>query len=270
MTYEYLLGDSSFEVRRLAQQATVWRDMTEGLFDRLGVGPGWKVLEAGAGTGTVLFPLARRVRGRGGRADAVERSPRYADYLRRKAARLGLPHVRVFESDILHADLPRARYDLVFARWVFLFLPRVEEHLRKLVSALKPGGLLAIEDYHRDAIGMYPRPPFWEDFVIADRAWFATQGGDLNVAGRLPKLFRKAGLKLVEVAPHIKTGRPGSAVWKWAETYFLTYLGEIAQNKPFSPAKARAFRRGWLAAKRDPDSLFVSPAMLDVVGRKPR
>ncbi len=40
--YRYILGDSSFEVKRLAFQARVWEDMTEGLFDRLKVGPGWK------------------------------------------------------------------------------------------------------------------------------------------------------------------------------------------------------------------------------------
>src|SRR5581483_10013885 len=138
--FDYILGDSSYEVRRLAFQAGVWKDMTEGLFDRLRVGPGWKCVEVGAGTGTVSFPLARRVQGRGGALDLVERSPRYADYLRRGIARKRLKHVRVVESEILDADLPKNRYDLVFARWVFLFLPEVEEHLRRMISWLKPGG----------------------------------------------------------------------------------------------------------------------------------
>lgn len=206
--FEYILGDSSREVRRLAFQASVWRDMTEGLFDRHGVGPGWKVLEVGAGTGTVFLPLAERVRGRGGRADAVERSPAFARYLRGKIRGRGLSHARVMEAEILDADLPRSAYDLVFARWVFLFLPEVEKHLRKLVAALAPGGLLAIEDYHRDSVAMYPPIPNWADMVRADKAWFASQGGNLNIAGLLPGLYRKLGLELVEVMPHIKTGRP--------------------------------------------------------------
>lgn len=268
--YEYILGDSSYEVKRLAFQAKVWRDMTEGLFDRLRVGPGWKVLEAGAGTGEVLFPLARRVRGRGGRADAVERSPRYADYLRRKAGRLRLGHIQVYESDILDAPLPRNHYDLVFARWVFLFLPRVDEHLRKLVSALRPGGILAIEDYHRDSMALYPRFRSWDWLKAADKAWFATQGGDLNIAGRLPGLYRRAGLRLLEARPNIKAGVPGSDVWKWVESYFIGYLDKIGALPPFTPARARRFRRDWMRAKRSPDSLFISPVILDVVGRKRR
>ncbi len=157
--YRYILGDSDHEVQRLSLQARVWEDMTESCWDRLKVGPGWKCLEVGPGTGTTLFPLARRVRGRGGLVHAVERSPKYADYLRRQARRYRLAHVGVFESEILNAPLREGYYDFVFARWVFLFLPRVEEHLRRLVRALRPGGWIAIEDYHRGSMAMYPSPP---------------------------------------------------------------------------------------------------------------
>lgn len=244
--------------------------MTEALLDRHRVGPGWRCLEAGAGTGTVLLPLASRVRGRGGRADAVERSPEFARYLREKIKKRGWSHCRVIQSDILDAELPRNYYDLILARWVFLFLPDVLGHLRRLAAALKPGGILAVEDYHRDGIAMYPPISNWGVMVESDKAWFASQGGDLNIAGKLPGLYRKAGLKLVEVVPHSKAGGPASDVWKWAETYFIGYLGKIAQFKPMTPSGARLFRREWLKRKLNPDSLLISPTMLDVVGRKPR
>ncbi|MBI5201493.1 MAG: class I SAM-dependent methyltransferase [Elusimicrobia bacterium] len=266
--YEYILGDSSYEVKRLAFQAGVWRDMTEGLFDRLKVGPGWKCLEVGPGTGTTMLPLARRVRGKGGRLDAVERSPRYAEYLRRKTRGKPYAHVRILEGELLDVSLERNAYDFIFARWVFLFLPKVEEHLRHLARALKPGGLLAIEDYHRDPMAIYPRLPTWPLLVTADRAWFASQGGDLNIAGRLPKLFRRVGLKTIEITPHTKVGSPKTDVWRWAEAYFIGYLDQIAKFKPFTPKTAARFKREWLAAKRDPDALFISPMILDVVGRK--
>ena len=268
MAFDYILGDSSFEVKRLAFQAKVWRDMTEGLFDRRRVGRGWRCLEVGPGTGTVLFPLADRVRGKGGKVDAVERSPRYAAYLRRKARRPAYSHVRVLEGDLLDVPLEKGAYDLIFARWVFLFLPKVEEHLRHLSRALAPGGLLAIEDYHRDGVMIYPRLPSWPWLVAADRAWFASQGGDLNVAGRLPGLYRRAGLSFVEAVPHVKVGRPGSDVWKWLEAYFIGYLDQIAKFPPFTPARKARFRKEWLAAKRNRDSLAISPMIMDVVGRK--
>lgn len=268
MAYRYILGDSSYEVKRLAFQAGVWREMTEGLFDRLGVGPGWRCLEVGPGTGTVLMPLADRVRGRGGLVDSVELSPRYAEYLRRKLRRPAYRHVRVLEGRLLETPLPKGKYDLIFARWVFLFLPKVEEHLRRLAAALAPGGALAIEDYHRDSMAIYPRLPSWPILVAADKKWFASQGGDLNVAGRLPTLMRRVGLKPDPVVAHVKTGGPRSEVWRWAEAYFIGYLDKIAKFPPFTPARAARFKREWLAAKRNPDALIISPMILDVVGRK--
>ncbi len=268
--FKYLLGDSDKEVRRLAFQAKVWEDMTENLLDRLGVGPGWKCLEAGAGSGTVLFPLARRVRGRGGLAHAVERSPIYADYLRRKAKKLALFNVEVMQAEILDAPLKPKFYDFIFARWVFLFLPNPEKHLRRLAAALKPGGILAVEDYHRDGMAFYPRFESWQWVAEAERKWFASQGGDVCIAGRLPELMIKAGLEVREVKPWVKTGRPGSPVWKWAESFFLGFLDEIARQPPLTPARARKFRADWKKFRRKPGALFVSPAILDVVARKPR
>lgn len=268
MGFDYILGDSSYEVKRLAFQAGVWRDMTEGLFDRHGVGPGWRCLEVGPGTGTVLLPLARRIRGQGGTIDAVERSPRYAAYLKRKTRGPAYSHLRVLEGELLDVPLEKGAYDLIFARWVFLFLPKVEEHLRRLVRALAPGGLLAIEDYHRDSMAIYPRLPSWQWLVNADRGWFASQGGDLNIAGRLPALYRRVGLSVIETAPHVKVGGPNSDVWRWAEAYFIGYLDQIAKFPPFTPARKARFKKEWLSAKRRPDSLFISPMILDVVGRK--
>lgn len=267
--YEYILGASPFEVRRLAFQASVWNPMTEALFDRLKVGPGWRVLDAGAGTGTVLFPLAKRVLPGGGRVDAIERSPEFAGHLRRMLRGSGMDKVRVFESDILDAPLEHGAYDLIFARWVFSFLPRVEEHLYHLLHALKPGGLLAIEDYYRDSLAMFPRTESWEWMVKAERLWYGMHGGDLNVAAKLPDMFRRAGLQLVEVTPHIKVGGPDSDVWKWAENFFIGRLKDMARYAPFTPERARQFRKDWLRAKRNPGALFVSPVILDVVGRRP-
>jgi len=183
--YRYLLGDSGREAARLRAQARLWDPTAEALFDRLGVGRGWRVLEIGPGQGSLHLALRRRVRAP---IDAVELSPAFVARLKALCARDGLGPGRIWQSDLLDAPLPRAEYDLVFARWVFLFLPDPEAHLRKLVRALKPGGLVAIEDYHRETWAMSPRPAEWADFVAADHAFFASQGADGSVGSRLPAI----------------------------------------------------------------------------------
>jgi SAM-dependent methyltransferase len=265
--YSYLLGDASREAARLRRQARLWDPTARALFDRLGVRPGWSVLEIGPGQGSLHLELRRRVRQP---VDAVERSAAFAGRLRRLCARDGFGAGLIFETDLLDAPLPRRRYDLIFTRWVFLFLPEPETHLRKLVQALRPGGRLAIEDYWRETFALIPRPPEWENFIEADRAFFASQGGDVSVGGRLPELFVNCGLKLVEVVPTIKFGRPGSPVWRWLSDYFLGIMGRYAGNAPFTRSQAASLRRRWLAAARARTALMISPTVLDVVGRKPR
>jgi SAM-dependent methyltransferase len=266
-SYRYLLGYSRIESARLRAQAKLWDPTAHALFDRLRVRRGWKVLEVGPGQGSLHLELRRRVRGP---CDAVERSPAFARRLAALCAKDRLGEGRIFEGDLIDAPLPRGHYDLVFARWVFLFLPDPEAHVRKLVRALKPGGLLAIEDYHRETFALIPRPPEWPDFMAADRAFFATQGGDVSVGGRLPELYRKAGLELVEVTPTIRTGRPGSAPWNWLSAYFLGVMDRYAKLRPFSAKQAASLTKTWRAAAREPTSLMIAPAVLDVVGRKRR
>ena len=265
MPYRYLLGDSRRESVRLQRQARIWDPTAHALFDRLEIKRGWRVLEIGPGQGSLNMELRRRVRGP---VDAVERSHAFADGLRRRSRNDRLGDGTVWQCDLIDAPLPRAAYDLIFARWVFLFLPDMDVHLRKLVTALKPGGRLAVEDYCRGTLRMVPEPPQWDDFLEADLAFFATQGGDANIGARLPALYERAGLDVVDVRPTTKVGRPGSLEWDWMSTYFLGILDRYARFRPFNRAKAASLRRHWLAAARRPTSLLISPTVLDVVGQK--
>jgi ubiquinone/menaquinone biosynthesis C-methylase UbiE len=263
--YRYVMGDSSSEASRLRAQARLWDPVAKALFTRLGVGKGQAVLEVGPGQGSLHLELRRRV---GGPIDAVERSSAFADRLKRLCARDGYGAGRLFESDLETTHLPRDHYDLIFARWVFLFLPDPKGAVRKLARALKPGGRLAIEDYHREGFALLPRPAEWTDFLAADRAFFASEGGDASVGGRLPGFYGLAGLDVVEIRPELKWGHPGSPVWGWLSRYYRSVEKRYASFPPFSREKSRRLRRAWGKAKESPSSLAIAPTVLDVVGRK--
>jgi SAM-dependent methyltransferase len=263
--YKYLLGDEKDEAARLRAQARLWDPVSHALFDRIGVSRGWKVLEIGPGQGSLHMDLRRRV---AGPVDAVERSPAFAARLRTLARRDGLGAGRIWETDLVDAPLAAGHYDLVFARWVFLFLPEPLAHLRKLARALKPGGYLAVEDYHRDTFALVPQPPEWSSFLAGDRAFFASQGGDANIGCRLPSLYAAAGFELDGIEATVLTGHPGSPVWNWLTDYFMGVMDRYARFPPFSPTRAARLRRAWRQAARRPASLLVAPAVLDLVGRK--
>jgi len=265
--YDYLLGDSRIEAARLRRQAALWDPTTHALFDRLGVKRGMRVLEIGPGGGSLHMELRRRVRGP---VDAVERSPVFVAQLKTKVARDGLGAGRIWESDLIHAPLPANTYDLIFARWVFLFLPDPKAHLKKLVRALAPGGRLAIQDYVRGTMSLVPMPDEWDAFMQADRAFFATEGGDVNIGARLPALYREVGLAVEEVVPTIRVGRPGSAAWRWMSDYFLGVMDRYAKFAPFTKSAGDRLTRKWVAAGREKTSMLVGPTVVDVVGRKKR
>ncbi len=265
--YKYLLGDSRGEAARLRFQARLWDPVSLALFDRLNVRPGMKVLEIGPGQGSLHMELRRRVKGP---IDAVERSAPFVKRLKALCARDRRGEGTFFEGDLIDVPLPEGKYDLIFARWVFLFLPEPLAHLKKLAKALKPGGRIAIQDYHRESMRLYPAPKDWGALMAADKAFFETQGGDASIGGKLPELYKKAGLVPEAAKGEMKTGFPGSDVWTWASWYFLGVMPRLGKIKPFSPAAAKRVSAAWRAAGRSPESLFVAPAVLDCVARKPR
>ena len=263
--FTYLLGDGPGELARLRAQARLWDPVSHALFDRLRVARGWKVLEIGPGQGSLHLELRRRV---GGPADAVEHSPVVASRLQKLVRRDGLGAGRIWTCDLIDADLPDDTYDLIFARWVFLFLPEARAYVRKMARALKPGGLLAIQDYHFDTFMLAPCPDDWADFVAAHRAFFASRGGHASIGPQLPRHYRAVGLDLVDIDITTMAGHPGSTVWKWITTYTMGVMNRYAAFPPFSRAKAARLRRAWQSASRDRASLLIGPALLDVVGRK--
>lgn len=264
--YRYLLGDSRREAARLRRQARLWDPVAHDLFDRIRVRSGWKVLEIGPGQGSLYMELRRRVRGP---VDAVERSAPFADRLERFVRRDRLGAGTIWRTDLIDAPLPRNHYDLIFTRFVFLFLPETRKHIRKLVAALKPGGVIAIQDYHRQSFTMIPEPPEWEHFLSADFGFLASEGGNGSVAGEVLNSYRALGLRVVDVNPVIQMGGPGTPAWIWALTYFRSVLDKMVGFGTFTAAHAKSLRRRWAAAERSPHGeMLIAPAVVDLVARK--
>jgi SAM-dependent methyltransferase len=135
---EYIL-DRAWEPerRRLEVQARYLDALTIDYLERIGVAPGWRCLEVGAGAGSVAIWLSERV-GESGTVVAVDldTSP---------LAGHGRENLDVRELDLLSDDLPTG-FDLVHFRLVVAHLPDPEEGLRRIYSCVKPGGWLLAEE----------------------------------------------------------------------------------------------------------------------------
>jgi SAM-dependent methyltransferase len=106
--------------------------------EALGVGPGWRCLEVGAGGGSITRWLCSKA-GATGRVMAVDLDTRFVAEIR--AANLDVARL-----DVTRADLPKDTYDLIHARLVLSYLPQREAVLDALVASLKPRGWLLLEE----------------------------------------------------------------------------------------------------------------------------
>ena len=70
----YVHARDAGEYQRLRDQAAMWRETTETVLDRIGLGPGMSALDVGAGPGAVMRLMGDRV-GPQGRVTGIEIDP---------------------------------------------------------------------------------------------------------------------------------------------------------------------------------------------------
>lgn len=262
---DYLLGHSPQEWDRLRAQHALWRSTLLHALDRLGVGEGAAVLDAGCGEGSLLLNLAWRV-GPMGRAEGLERDPAAAAQAR---ALLGdTPWATVQEGDLAQAALG-GPYDAVLCRWVLSFAPDPGLLVERLAQTLRPGGVLLVQDYLHDPMSVFPHSPAIQAVIEAFRAEHRARGGDLRVAGRLPELMQRAGLELVEVEPRILAGTPGQPAWAWVERFLAEHTPTLVAAGRLSAAEQRAFAEAWEQARAHPGAVLFTPAVVELAARRP-
>ncbi len=266
---EYVLGTSDAELDRLAFQHEVWGPVTRAFLARLGVAPGWRVLDLGCGPGLVTFELADLV-GPRGQVVALDESARWIDHVEHEIGVRRLSNVRTLRARIQEADLESETFDLVITRWVLSFLPDPASVVTRIARALKPGGLFAIEDYNHEGISVFPESDGFRAIVRATRAMYAQAGGDTWVAARAPGIFRAAGLATISIVPNLLCGGPGSPAFRWAGLFFPHFSAAMEAKGLLTTAERRQFLDEWSRREADPDALFFSPIVVDAAARKPR
>ncbi|MTI13868.1 class I SAM-dependent methyltransferase [Sansalvadorimonas verongulae] len=99
---------------------------------------GWTCLDAGAGLGGVTRWLSDKV-GPDGQVDALDMETVFLEEIDK-------PNVHILKKNLVTDPLPEAKYDFIFARDVLMHIPEREEVVHSLAGALKPGGILMVED----------------------------------------------------------------------------------------------------------------------------
>ncbi|MCX6132291.1 MAG: methyltransferase domain-containing protein [Ignavibacteriales bacterium] len=265
---EYLLGVNQQELERLQFQHSVWGSVTRKFLARLGVQSGCRCLDVGAGPGLVSIDLREMV-GETGEVTALDPSEFYLDSLRKQATALGWTNVSCLQGTAEQTSLPAGAYDIVFVRWVVAFVPDAEKFLTRLFATLRPGGIVAIQDYYYEGLSLYPRGGPWDGMPDIVRAYYRSGGGDAYVTGKIPEMFARHGLRLIDFTPTCLAGGPTSGVMEWAHRFFSLHIPLMADKGIISHEQADHLLKDWQAHRQNPNTLFFSPLVVDVAGKRP-
>ena len=129
------------------------------VMDAIGIVPGMKVAEIGAGRGRYVVQLAVRV-GKSGMVYAEDINSRSLKHLERRCKRWGLDQVRVILGQENDPELPEGELDLIFIISSYHHFDDPVALLGRARKALKPGGRLAIVEWLPFENGQesYPSP----------------------------------------------------------------------------------------------------------------
>lgn len=175
------------ERSRLDNLSALYDPGTTAVFEQLGLGRGWRCLDVGAGTGSVVKMMAERV-GPGGEVLALDSDTRFLETLADDT-------ITVLASDVTADPLPQGDYDLVHARLLLEHLPASRKVLSAMTGAARPGGWVVVEDLDwSTALAVDPPAAVHERVVAACRALFTTTSYDPEYGRKLPRLMREAGL----------------------------------------------------------------------------
>jgi SAM-dependent methyltransferase len=267
------------EGRRLAGVQKAFDPSTIRHLEALGVKPGWRCLEVGAGAGSIACWLAERV-GPGGSVLATDVA---IDLLEG----IDLPNLEVRRHDVLADELPEAAFDLVHCRLVLEHLPERDTALAKMAGALAPGGWLMVEDMDWTSMGVVSRQEARAVRVVSRvlSSVLRSVGYDRRFGRRLPVELTRHGLVDVGAEGLVTVMVGGTDSVDWARPSQERVRDLIFGDGP-APARVgrlRAVLGRWPALSKriesrfdrmsgfldNPAFAFVNPTLMTSWGRRP-
>jgi SAM-dependent methyltransferase len=188
----YALGHSEREIGRLGTQARVFEPFTRRMLQQAGVSQGMRVLDVGSGAGDVAFLCASLV-GPAGQVLGIDRAAAAIETSGERARAAGLANVTFALGD--PAEMPFEQpFDAVVGRLVLMHQPDPVAMLRNLSCLLRPGGIVAFQEFDIDGSHSFPPSRTFDQCLEWISAAFRATGTDTRMGVKLHSAFVAAGL----------------------------------------------------------------------------
>ncbi len=195
----YILGHKSEAVQRLLRQGQMLNPFTPRLLEDAGISRGMKVLDVGCGPGDVSLIVAELV-GEEGSVLGVDTNASALQVAQARAQATSLKQVSFLAADI--HDLPlEQEFDAVVGRLILQHMPEPISTLRRLVSQLRPGSIVAFQEFDipDQSDATMPASPLWGQAINWCRYTFQRAGVELRMGMKLYSTFLAAGLPVPQL-----------------------------------------------------------------------
>jgi SAM-dependent methyltransferase len=171
------------ERARLAGMEAQWDPGTFRLIESLRLPPAAACWEIGGGAGSVAAWLAERFE-----------QVLVTDVDTRFLESLASPRVTVRRHDVVGDPMPDQQFDLIHTRLVLEHLPQRDGVLDRLLTVIRPGGWLLVEDYDWTSYGVVPPSEVAARVTTAVLGFMNEAGFDPYLGRSLLRALRERGL----------------------------------------------------------------------------
>jgi SAM-dependent methyltransferase len=143
--------------------------------------------------------LAARLVGPKGAVLGIDRAASSVQTARGRATALGVAHARFEQADLASFETDQT-FDALAGRLVLLYLPDPAGTLRRLSHYLRPGGIVACQEFDMTATSQVPPG----ELFVKVRSWvlaaFTAAGAELDMGTKLYSSFLRAGFPPPDMA----------------------------------------------------------------------
>ncbi len=256
-------GAGGFE--RLALLArTRWPD-TAALFARAGLAPGTRCIDLGCGGGQVTREIARLVVPEGS-AVGVDMDENKLDLARKAAATARLTNVEFRQVNVRDWEEPGS-YDAAYCRFLLQHLDEPVDLLGRMWAAVRPRGVLIVEEADFDGWCCHPANDGFDFFVRTYSKVLRRRGGDHALGRKLYDGFLAAGIpgpQVDLVQPVWTEGEGKTLAWSTLEA---TADAIVAERVASADEVTAALTALWQFTA-DPQTLISGPRVFQYWSRR--
>ncbi|MBT8327319.1 MAG: methyltransferase domain-containing protein [Bacteroidia bacterium] len=264
---EYILGTNEEELHRLGLQHQIWASEAHLGWSKAGFNVGQTILDLGCGPGFCTKELAYIV-GDKGKVIGVDKSENYIQFLQKTAELHSIP-IDAIHSDFNNLLLESNSLDAMYCRWALAWISNPTEILQKVLSALKPGGKMVIQEYFDWSTHQtQPSTPALSKAIAACLQSFKEQEGDIDVGREVPQMLESMGMKILSTRIMAKLANPKELTWQWPKSFYHVYFPRLVEMNYLTQQESEQALKDMEQLGNQPSSQLYCPSLIEIIAEK--